>query len=117
MGKSIHRRTLFKVSSQEKVEKLLEAYKTLDKNQSLHGKPYILGIKARELLDDPRSQGYTVVAQMKFRDWKDLRYFDTKCPAHAELRETAMKLVTERPLVIGWTGSDVPKNLPMEKAE
>lgn len=51
-------------------------------------------------MDDARSNGYTVVARTVFASLEDMKYYDTECAAHKELRKTASGLVTERPLVV-----------------
>ena len=52
------------------------------------------------VLDDPRSNGHTVMVLTIFANAEDMKYYDTECPAHVALRKTAAKLVTERPLVV-----------------
>ena len=52
------------------------------------------------VLDDPRSNGHTVMVPTIFANAEDMKYYDTECPAHVALRKTAAKLVTERPLVV-----------------
>ncbi|KAG7291789.1 hypothetical protein NEMBOFW57_001809 [Staphylotrichum longicolle] len=96
----IFRSTLFKAPDAESQARLLEAYSTLKQNQVKDGKPYIIGVEARLLLDDPRSNGYTVVARTLFSSVEDMKYYDTECPAHKELRKTASGLIAERPLVV-----------------
>lgn len=56
-------------------------------------------LSAGLLLDDPRSKGYTVVAEMEFASLDDMRYYDTECPAHGALKKKASTLgITEPPL-------------------
>ncbi len=52
------------------------------------------------VLDDPRSNGHTVMVLTVFANAEDMEYYDTACPAHLALRKTASRLVTERPLVL-----------------
>jgi hypothetical protein len=52
------------------------------------------------VLDDPRSNGHTVLVLTIFASAEDMKYYDTECPAHLALRKTAARLVTERPLVV-----------------
>ncbi|KAK4157012.1 hypothetical protein C8A00DRAFT_30106 [Chaetomidium leptoderma] len=96
----IHRDTMFKVPDPENQRKLLDAYRVLAKDQAKDGKPYILHVQAGRLLGDPRSNGYTVMAQTTFASLEDMKYYDTACPAHTVLRKMAVELVTERPLVV-----------------
>ncbi|KAK4124824.1 hypothetical protein N657DRAFT_689229 [Parathielavia appendiculata] len=117
MPRCIHRETFFKVPDQEGVQKLLEAYRVLEKNQNRNGKPYILNLRAEQVLDDPRSKGYTVMAKMTFRDREDMQYFDGWCEAHETLKKTAMEVTTERPLVIGFKGEEMADIPPAERAE
>lgn len=35
-----------------------------------------------------------------FSSVEDMKYYDTECAAHKELRKTASGLITERPLVV-----------------
>lgn len=56
--------------------------------------------RAFPLLAHPRSNGYTVCAQTSFASAEDMQYYDTECPAHMALREAALGLITEVPLVV-----------------
>ena len=40
-------------------------------------------------LDDPRSQGWTVVSKTEFASLDDMRYYDEQCEAHAALKSAA----------------------------
>jgi hypothetical protein len=55
--------------------------------------------RAFKLLVHPRSGGYTVCAHTSFASHEDMTYYDTECPAHMALREVALDLITELPLV------------------
>jgi hypothetical protein len=35
---------------------------------------------------DPRSKGFTIVAQTSFASLEDMRYYDTECAAHKNLK-------------------------------
>lgn len=73
---------------------------------SQDGKPYILYVCAGEAHDDPRSNGYTVVAKTEFASMEDMKYYDDECPAHAELKKTVTTLnVSEKPMSVYFTSS------------
>ncbi|KAL1837039.1 hypothetical protein VTJ49DRAFT_4328 [Mycothermus thermophilus] len=97
---TIYRITLFKIPDPEGRQTLVAAYKELAKSHIKDGKPYILEASAGEILDDPRSAGYTELGHTVFASQEDMEYFDKECPAHAALREKVTPLVTERPLVV-----------------
>ncbi|RYP22708.1 hypothetical protein DL765_001558 [Monosporascus sp. GIB2] len=89
MANGINRVTLFKVPSPEGQQKLIEAFKEMQTGSKKDGKPYILSLSVGQAADDPRSQGWTVVAQTKFASLDDMRYYDEQDEAHAALREKA----------------------------
>ncbi|KAK4031938.1 hypothetical protein C8A01DRAFT_41617 [Parachaetomium inaequale] len=99
MGKII-RDTLFIVPKPANQDKLLDAYKELEKNQAKDGKPYILHIHATRLLNDERSLGHTVKATMTFANHEDMVYYDKECPAHAALKHLALDIIEARPIVL-----------------
>lgn len=52
-------------------------------------------------LEDPRSKGYTVVAEAEFSSLDDMRFYDDECAAHGALKKKAAALgLTEPPLTI-----------------
>ncbi|GAB1311706.1 Stress-response A/B barrel domain-containing protein [Madurella fahalii] len=97
----VHRTTMFKVPDPGNQRKLVEAYRVLTRVQAKAGKPYILYACAGQVKDGTRSKGYTVVAQTSFSNLDDMKFYDTECPAHAALKETAAGLgLSEPPLVV-----------------
>ncbi|KAK4453399.1 hypothetical protein QBC34DRAFT_422079 [Podospora aff. communis PSN243] len=96
----IRRITMFKIPEGENQQKLVDAYGVLAKEQQKGGQPYILSTQAA-VVSDPRSKGYTVVAEMQFASLDDMNYYDNECKAHTNLKKGAMGLgVTEPPLVV-----------------
>ncbi|KAK9779904.1 putative Stress responsive A/B barrel domain-containing protein [Seiridium cardinale] len=94
MAGRIHRVTMFKLPEPEHQKQLIEAYRTLSKNQQKDGKPYILSLDAGSAKDDPRSQGFTVVSKTNFASLDDMKYYDEKCEAHAALKAFAKQNLT-----------------------
>ncbi|KAK5660692.1 hypothetical protein OQA88_12056 [Cercophora sp. LCS_1] len=97
----VTRITMFKVPDEENQKKFVEAYNTLAKDQQRAGKPYILSVQAAAINNDPRSKGYTVVAETEFANHDDMKYYDTECPAHLVLKKASRGLgATEPPLTV-----------------
>lgn len=46
------------------------------------GKPYILSVDAHQPANDPRTQGYNVLAHTTFSSFDDVKYYDEQCEAH-----------------------------------
>ncbi|KAI0125263.1 hypothetical protein BJ170DRAFT_598084 [Xylariales sp. AK1849] len=92
MAGRIHRVTMFKIPEPESQGKLVEAYKTLSQKQKKDGKPYILAVTAGPVMDDPRTQGWTVVSKTEFASLDDMKYYDNECEAHASLKAYAKGL-------------------------
>ncbi|KAF3015828.1 hypothetical protein G7054_g6832 [Neopestalotiopsis clavispora] len=94
MAGRIHRVTMFKLPAAEDQQKLIEAYKTLAKNQQKNGKPYILSLTAGIAKKDQRSQGFTVVSKTEFASMDDMKYYDDECEAHQALKSYAKGTLT-----------------------
>jgi hypothetical protein len=66
--------------------------------------------------DDPRSRGYTVIADQSFANLDDMKYYDTECPAHTVLKTAIKEFLAEPPLVIytdgGAMGMDTRRSRP-----
>ncbi|ORY55293.1 stress responsive A/B barrel domain-containing protein [Pseudomassariella vexata] len=92
MAGRIHRITMFKLPDPEGQQKLIDAYKTLGQKQKKDGKPYILSMTTGPAMEDPRSQGWTVVSKTEFASLNDMKYYDDQCEAHAELKSLAKGL-------------------------
>lgn len=46
-------------------------------------------------MEDPRSQGFTLVCEAEFANLDDMRYYDNECPAHANLKAAAKNLTVD----------------------
>ncbi|WQF83251.1 Putative stress responsive alpha-beta barrel [Colletotrichum destructivum] len=86
MAGRIHRVTMFKIADEGQRQSLIEQYKILGENQKKDGKPYILSMVVGPAIDDPRSQGYTVVCKTEFASLDDMRYYDDECAAHGAIK-------------------------------
>jgi len=53
--------------------------------------------------EDPRSQGYTLVAKTEFASMADMRYYDNECAAHGALKVVAKGLAVEGILSVYFT--------------
>jgi len=65
---------MFKFPKPEDIDAALAQYAELPKQAQKDGKPYILECKAYKAHEDPRSQGFTFAARMKFASLEDMRY-------------------------------------------
>ncbi|OHW97644.1 stress responsive a b barrel domain-containing protein [Colletotrichum incanum] len=86
MAGRIHRVTMFKIADEGQKKQLIEQYKVLESSQKKDGKPYILSVVVGPAIDDPRSQGFTVVAKTEFASLDDMKYYDDECAAHDALK-------------------------------
>ncbi|KAL3422269.1 stress responsive a b barrel domain-containing protein [Phlyctema vagabunda] len=91
-SEQVIRVTMFKIPSKTDQETLLKNYTILSQTQAKDGKPYILSLEAGSAVDDPRAQGYTIVAKSVFKSMDDLKYYDTECAAHQVLKAGNKKL-------------------------
>jgi hypothetical protein len=64
------------------------------------GKPYIQMAAANAPHEDPRSQGYTLVARTVFASKADMDYYDNECEAHAGIKALLRPKVEAPPLVV-----------------
>jgi hypothetical protein len=64
------------------------------------GKNYIQLAQANATYDDPRSQGYTMLARCIFESKEDMDYYDTQDEAHAKIKAHFKPKVNSPPLVI-----------------
>lgn len=119
----VQRITMFKVADEVDVPQFLEKYQTLAQDQQKvredcierwnnpqltrvqDGKPYILSIEAQRPVNDPRAQGFNVLAQTTFSSLDDVKYYDEKCEAHASLKAFAKERVAGPPMVVMWETS------------
>ncbi|APA11807.1 hypothetical protein SS1G_05308 [Sclerotinia sclerotiorum 1980 UF-70] len=79
----IIRITMFKAPTQSSRDALLKNYEKLSKTAVKNSTPYILSLQAGESQpNDPRTQGYSVVAKTEFKDLEDMKYYEDSCEAH-----------------------------------
>ena len=45
--------------------------------------------------EDARSQGYTIINKLEFKDLEDMKYYDEECEAHKVLKAGAKALEPE----------------------
>ncbi|RAL65999.1 hypothetical protein DID88_005660 [Monilinia fructigena] len=84
---NIIRITMFRVPSQASREAMLKGYETLSRTAVRNALPYILSLHAGESQpNDPRTQGYSVVAKTEFKNLEDMRYYENKCEAHQKFK-------------------------------
>ncbi|KAI9760175.1 MAG: hypothetical protein M1840_002592 [Geoglossum simile] len=95
----IVRVTMFKVPDEENQQKLLGLYKTVTQTAVKNDRPYIVSFQAGQTFEDPRSQGYTVVAKSEFRNKEDMAYYDSECQAHKNFKAAARELGVEGVLI------------------
>lgn len=86
---------MFKIPSKENQVKFLDLFRTMASTATKDGKPYILSLAVGQALEDPRSQGYTLVAKSEFSSLDDMKYYDDECEAHKKLRAEAKSLGSE----------------------
>jgi hypothetical protein len=88
----IERITMFKVRNDADRERILEQYKILSKTAVRDGKPYILSLAVGPIVPTPRAKGFNLGVKSTFATLDDMNYYDTECPAHAELKRVAAPL-------------------------
>ncbi|KAF6806762.1 stress responsive A/B Barrel domain-containing protein [Colletotrichum musicola] len=86
MADRVHRVTMFKIADEAQRKRLIEQYQVLGSSHKKDGKPYILSMVVGPAMDDPRSQGFTLVAKTEFASLEDMRYYDDECAAHGALK-------------------------------
>ncbi|KAK7451878.1 hypothetical protein CaCOL14_003685 [Colletotrichum acutatum] len=86
MADRIHRVTMFKIADEGQQKQLIEQYKILGGSHKKDGKPYILSMVVGPAVDDPRAQGFTIVAKTEFASLEDMKYYDDECAAHGVLK-------------------------------
>jgi hypothetical protein len=53
-----------------------------------------------KLHDDPRSKGYTLMYRTRFESLEDMKYYDTDCPAHTELKSKLKPILKEPAMTV-----------------
>ncbi|GAB7340210.1 hypothetical protein MBLNU457_6677t2 [Dothideomycetes sp. NU457] len=96
----IRRITMFKVPNPDDIQPLLDKYSTMQKDAVKDGKPYIIQCSATKAIEDPRSQGYNLIAMTVFSSLDDMKYYDEEDQAHAALKEVGKGKVDPPPIVI-----------------
>jgi hypothetical protein len=118
----VQRITMFKVAASSDIPLFLEQYQTLAQEQkrvSGAGREIInhVGwqmkagwqtlhpVNAHQPVNDPRTQGYNVLAHTVFASLEDVKYYDEKCEAHAALKAFAKDKVAGPPMAVMWETS------------
>ncbi|KAF2025846.1 hypothetical protein EK21DRAFT_75474 [Setomelanomma holmii] len=96
----IVRLTLLKVTDAETIQQAIQKYGSLAQDAKKDGKPYIHMAAANPTHDDPRSQGYTMVARTVFESREAMDYYDNECEAHGSIKVLLKPKVAGPPLVI-----------------
>ncbi|KAF2621579.1 hypothetical protein BU25DRAFT_415957 [Macroventuria anomochaeta] len=96
----IVRMTLFKLTDAAVIKEAIQKYSTLTQDAVKDGKPYIQQATAHQPYDDPRSQGYTLVARTVFNSKADMDYYDNECAAHTAIKSFIKPKVGGPPLVV-----------------
>ncbi|THV46027.1 hypothetical protein BGAL_0425g00040 [Botrytis galanthina] len=92
----IIRITMFKVPSQASRDTMLKNYETLSKKAVKDSAPYIVSLQAGETqANDPRTQGFSVVAKTEFKSLEDMKYYEDSCEAHKWFKGEAKTLGVE----------------------
>ncbi|KAH7383380.1 hypothetical protein BKA66DRAFT_417720 [Pyrenochaeta sp. MPI-SDFR-AT-0127] len=101
---SIVRITLFKIPDPAVVQEAIQKYSTLTQDAIKDGKQYIQLASANPTYQDPRSQGYTLLARTVFESKEAMDYYDNECEAHSAIKHFVKPNVTGPPLVMYMDG-------------
>ncbi|KAF3006446.1 hypothetical protein E8E13_002646 [Curvularia kusanoi] len=96
----IVRMTLFKLSDTAVIKEAIQKYSTLTQDAVKNGERYIEQATAHQPYDDPRTQGYTLVARTVFKSKADMDYYDNECEAHAAIKSYIKPKAGGPPLVV-----------------
>ncbi|KAF1938800.1 hypothetical protein EJ02DRAFT_383011 [Clathrospora elynae] len=96
----IIRLTLFKIPEEAMVKEAIKMYNTLAQDAKKDGKTYIQLAQANPTHDDPRNQGYTLVARCIFESKEDMDYYDNQDEAHDKIKAQLKPKLNSPPLVI-----------------
>ncbi|CAF3447400.1 unnamed protein product [Fusarium graminearum] len=83
----VHRVTMFKMPKAEDQQRFLEQCRKMAADNQRNGSPYILSMVAGPAEDGPRTEGYTFVNKTEFASMEDMKYYETECPAHGEVKK------------------------------
>ncbi|KAF4457980.1 stress responsive A B barrel domain [Fusarium albosuccineum] len=83
----VHRVTMFKMPKAEDQERFLAQCRKMAVDNQRDGKPYILSMVAGPAEEGPRTEGYTFVNKTEFASMDDMRYYESDCPAHGEVKK------------------------------
>ncbi|KAI8935403.1 hypothetical protein NX059_007983 [Plenodomus lindquistii] len=97
---NIVRLTLFKLADEAVLQEAIQKYSTLAKDALKHGKPYVHLSSANKVHNDPRSQGFTLLARTVFESKEDMDFFDSEDEAHNGIKALVKPKIAELPLVI-----------------
>ncbi|KFY14302.1 hypothetical protein V492_02706 [Pseudogymnoascus sp. VKM F-4246] len=56
-------------------------------SRSYNGTPYILSMVAGPVEEGLRTEGYTFVNKTEFASMDDMKYYESECPAHGEVKK------------------------------
>ncbi|KAH8725070.1 hypothetical protein GQ44DRAFT_236804 [Phaeosphaeriaceae sp. PMI808] len=96
----IVRLTLFKIQNAEAIQEMVKKYSMLTQDAKKDGKPYIEMAAANPTYEDPRNQGYTMVARTVFESKEAMAYYDTECEAHSAIKALLKPKLSGPPLVL-----------------
>ncbi|KAF1829251.1 hypothetical protein BDW02DRAFT_510396 [Decorospora gaudefroyi] len=96
----IVRLSLFKIPDPEMIKEAIQMYNTLAQDAKKDGKNYIQLAQANATYDDPRSEGYSMLARCIFESKEDMDYYDNQDEAHAKIKAHFKGRVGGPPLVI-----------------
>jgi hypothetical protein len=96
----IIRLTLLKIADAETIQQAIVKYSTLTQDAKKDGKPYIQMAAANATREDPRNQGYTMVARTIFESKEAMDYYDNECEAHGAIKALLKPKVGGPPLVV-----------------
>ncbi|KAF2178279.1 hypothetical protein K469DRAFT_742115 [Zopfia rhizophila CBS 207.26] len=96
----IVRLTLFKIPDAAHIEEAVKKYSTLSQDAVKDGQQYIPVAHATATYDDPRNQGFTLVARTVFHSKEDMDYYDNQCQAHVEIKGLLKGKISQPPCVV-----------------
>ncbi|MCJ1396726.1 hypothetical protein MMC18_009618 [Xylographa bjoerkii] len=83
----VHRVTMFKMPKAEDQKKFLEQCRKMAVDNQRNGTPYILSMVAGPVEEGLRTEGYTFVNKTEFASMDDMKYYESECPAHGEVKK------------------------------
>lgn len=96
----IMRLTLFKLPDAAVLQEAIQKYSTLAEDALKDGAPYIQFSSANRVHDDPRSQGFTLLARTIFESKEDMDFYDHEDEAHKGIKALIKPKIVEMPLIV-----------------